>query len=78
MNIGNDAVEKFLDQFIAAATICRQQLANKISMKQLTQDQWRKYNNAMNCSIKLPDRKVCDHNHLTGEYRGSAHNADIS
>ena len=78
MNIGNDAVEKFLDQFIAAATIFRQQLANKISMKQLTQDQWREYNNAMNCSIKLPDRKVCDHNHLTGEYRGSAHNANIS
>ena len=47
MNIGNDAVEKFLDQFIAAATICRQQLANKISMKQLTQDQWREYNNEL-------------------------------
>ena len=75
MNIGNDAVEKFLDQFIAAATICRQQLANKISMKQLTQEQWREYNNAMNCSIKLADRKVRDHNHLTGGYRGSAHNA---
>ena len=51
VNIRDDAAEKFLDQVLAAATICRQHLANKIPMKRLTQEQWREYNNATNCSI---------------------------
>ena len=79
VNIGDDAAEKFLDQVLAAATICRQRLANKIPMKGLTQKQWREYNNATNCSIcaepfKSADEKVHDYDHLTGEYRGAAHN----
>ena len=36
---------------LTAATIWRQHLANNISMKRLIQEQWRKYNNATNCSI---------------------------
>ena len=77
-NIGDDAAEKFLDQVLAAATIWREHLTNKIAMKQLTQKQWRKYNNATNCSICTKsfmsvDKKVHDHDHLTDEYRGSAH-----
>ena len=51
VNIGDDATEKFLDQVLAAATICRQHLANKIPMKRLTQEQWREYNNATNSLI---------------------------
>ena len=51
VNIGDDAAEKFLDQVLAAATICRQHLANKILMKWLIQEQWREYNNATNYSI---------------------------
>ena len=51
VHIGDDATEKFLDQVLAAATICRQHLTNKIPMKRLTQEQWREYNNATNCSI---------------------------
>ena len=51
VNIGDDAAEKFLDQVLAVATICRQHLANKIPMKGLTQEQWREYNNATNCSV---------------------------
>ena len=51
VNIGDDAAENFLDQGLAAASICRQHLANKISTKWLTQEQWREYNNATNCSI---------------------------
>ena len=44
-------------------------------MKRLTQEQWREYNNATNCSIctkplMSADKKVRDHNHLAGEYRG--------
>ena len=80
VNIADDATEKFLDQVLAAATICRQHLANKIHMKWLTQEQWRQYNNTTNCSIcakpfKSADKKVHDHDHLTGEYRGPAHKA---
>ena len=51
VNIGDDAAEKSLDQVLAAATICRQHLANKIPMKRLTQEQWREYNDATNCLI---------------------------
>ena len=49
--MGDDADEKFLDQVLATATICRQHLANKIPMEQLAQKQLREYINAMNCSI---------------------------
>ena len=38
VNIRDEASEKFLDHVIAAATICRQHLANKIPMKRLTQE----------------------------------------
>ena len=38
VNIEDDAAERFLDQVLAAATICREHLANKISMKRLTQE----------------------------------------
>ena len=80
VNIEDDATKKFLDQVLAAATICRQYLANKIHIKQLTQQQWRECNNTTNCSIctkpfKSADKKVREHNHLMCEYRGPAHNA---
>ena len=80
VNIGDDATEKFLDQVLAAATIYRQHLVNKISMKWLIQEQWKEYNNATNCSICAKpfmsvDKKVSNHDHLRGEYRGPAHNA---
>ena len=84
VNIGDDAAEKFFDQvpataILATLTICRQYLANKISMKWLTQEQWRECNNANYCSIctkpfKSADKKVRYHDHLTGEYRGLAYN----
>ena len=38
VNIRDDATEKFLDQVLAVATICRQNLANKTPMKLLTQE----------------------------------------
>ena len=71
VNIGDDAAKKFLDQVLAAATICRQHLTNKNRMKRLTQEQRREYNNVTNCSIcakpfKSVDKKVRDHDHLYG------------
>ena len=79
-NIGDHATENFLDQVSAAETICRQHLANKTRMTPLNQEQWRSHNNATNYSIcikpfKSADKKVRDHDQLTGEYRGPAHNA---
>ena len=38
VNLGDDVAEKFLEQVLAAATICRQHLANNIPMKRLTQE----------------------------------------
>ena len=72
-------LKRFWDQVLATATICKQHLANKILMKRLTLQQWRKYNNATNCSIyPNPFRslveKVRHQDHLMGEYRGPAHN----
>ena len=79
VNMGDDAAQKFLDQVLAAATICRQHLDNKIPMKRLAQVQWRECNNTSNCSIwakpfKSADKKFCDHDDLRDEYRGPAHN----
>ena len=36
VNIGHDVTERFFNQVLATATICRQHLANKIPMKRLT------------------------------------------
>ena len=49
-------------------------------MSRLTHKQWREYNNANDFSIcaklfKSADKKVHNHDHLKGEYRGPAHNA---
>ena len=76
----DDTTEKFLDQVIATATICRQRLINNILMKWLTREQWREYNNATNCSICIKpfisaDKRVHNVNHLTDEYRGPADNS---
>ena len=80
VNIGCDVTEMFLGQVLSTATICRQHILNKIPMKRLTQEQWREYNTVRNCSIstrpfKVADKNVLDHDHLTGKYRSSAHNA---
>ena len=80
VNMGDDVAERFLDQVQVVATVCRQQLANKIPMKRLFQEKWRKYKNVTNCLIcakpfKSTDKKVYCHDHLTGEYRSPAHNA---
>ena len=79
MNIRDDTTENSLDQVLATATICRQHLANKAPMKWLILEQRRGYNNATKCLIcaklfKSADKKICDHDHLTGEYRDPVHN----
>ena len=45
-------------------------------MKWLIQEQWREYNYSIYTRpFKPTDKKVCNHNHLTEEYKGPAHNA---
>ena len=49
-------------------------------MKQLTQQQQEDFNSAEKCHIcerlfKLNEKRAKDHDHLTGEYRGPAHNS---
>ena len=78
-NMVDDATERFLDQVLAASTICTQHLVNKIPMKRLTLEQLRKYNTNTNCSIcvkpfKPADKKVRNQDHSTSACRGSAHN----
>ena len=76
---------KVLDQVLAAATIKPGQYnspetAGPRTMEWLQQclEQWRDYNNAMNCSIctkpiKSADKKVHGCDHLAGENKGPAH-----
>ena len=78
-NMRDDTAEKFLDQVLPAATICRQHLASKIPIKRLTLEQWSEYN-VTNCStcikpFKSVDKNFLDHDHLTGKHKGAAHNA---
>ena len=54
--MGDDVAEKFLDQVLAAATIGRQHLANKIPVKQLTQEQWREHLKGINFRENLFSR----------------------
>ena len=66
VNIGDDATEKFLDQALAAATICRQHLANNIPMKQLTEEQWNntKSNTKNNTTMSPTARSAPNHSSL--------------
>ena len=74
---GKDCISKFCEHIIEEAC----QLYNSLSEKPmipLTKDQIKKYNRASKCHIcfkhfKDGDRKVRDHCHYSGEYRGAAH-----
>ena len=60
VNLGDGIAEKILDHVLAAATIFRQHMTNKILMKHVTQEQWREYNNATNYSISTNPFKSAD------------------
>ena len=75
---GADSAEKFLDHVLNEAAELRALLKKKMLMKKLTREQWREYNTTHTChickkNIKSDEKKVRDHDHLTGEYRGPAH-----
>ena len=65
---------------MVATNEIRNILKKKIPMKQLTQHQEEDFNNAEKChicerSFKSNEKRVKDHDHLTGEYRGPVHNS---
>ena len=76
---GETAAEEFLDSGMATANELRNILKKKISMKQLTPLQMEAFTRAEKCHVceklfKDTNKRVRDHYHLTGDYRGPAHN----
>ena len=64
---------------MVTANELRNILKKKISMKQLTPQQMEAFKSAEKCQVceklfKDTDKRVRDHYHLTGGYRGPAHN----
>ena len=74
VDIGDDTAEQILDQFLAAATICRQHLANKIPRTMEGMQQPHEPFDLQQ-TIQVSRLKSPQPDHLTGEYRGPAHNA---
>lgn len=77
---GDDCVSKFSILLTNETTrLYRDYLKENIKMKPLTREQEREFRLTKKCSIcdgelDVEDR-VRDHDHITGEYRGCAHNA---
>ena len=74
---GNDCVEKFCKHIISEARRLYE-VHPEVPMKSLTSAQIKAHSKVKVCHIclerfKLEDRKVRDHCHYTGEYRGVAH-----
>ena len=77
---GENVAEKFLDHVMVIANGIRHFLRKKIPMKKLTVQQQRDFRSGTKCDIcsKLfqpQDKRVRDHDHLTGKYRGPTHNS---
>ena len=74
---GKDRVSKFCEHIIGEDRRLYNSFSEK-PMTPLTKDQIKKYNRVSKCQIcfkhfKDGDRKVRDHCHYSGEYRGAAH-----
>ena len=74
---GKDCISKFCEHIIGEARRLYNPFPEK-PMIPLTKDQIKRYNRASKCCIcfkhfKDGDRKVRDHCHYSGEYRGAAH-----
>ena len=81
---GANAADKFLEALQKEENRIRKQLANKTPLR-MTKDDWRSFKKAETCWIcHKPlkgqylkngdiDRRVRDHCHITGKYRGAAH-----
>ena len=76
--VGKDAAHVFLRTVIREAARCRHEVNNIFKKKMIiTPEQEREFQEAKNCSIcceELGEDRVRDHCHVTGLYRGAAHN----
>ena len=79
--VGKDAAHVFLRTVIREAARCRHEVNNIFKKKMIiTPEQEREFQEAKNCSIcgeELGEDRVRDHCHVTGGYRGAAHNIII-
>ena len=78
---GKDCIEKFCKHVISEAKRLYG-VYPEVPMKPLTKEQRREHSRAKTCHIclnqfKLDEKKVRDHCHYTGEYRGAAHSTAI-
>ena len=77
---GENVAEEFLDHVMVVANEVRHFLRKKLPMKKHTVQQQRDFESATKCHIcrkvfQPQDKRVRDHDHLTGKYRGTAHNS---
>ena len=76
--VGKDAAHVFLRTVIREAARCRHEVNNIFKKKMIIiPEQEREFQEAKNCSIcgeELGEDRVRDHCHVTGGYRGAAHN----
>ena len=67
---GEDAVDKFLE----CSETVQQYIENKLSFIEPMRIENEDAINCHICGFELGANRVCDHGHLTGKYRGAAHN----
>ena len=73
IHFGEDSAEAFLDTVTCEVSRIRKYLKYKVPMERLTPQQWNVYQNATTChickkEITSDEKKVRDHDHLTGKY----------
>lgn len=73
---GSDCVEVFITKLIKDVKKINKILSNKVPMTTMSKNEKHTYSCASTCHIcdrLLFNDKVCDHDHVTGKYRGAAH-----
>lgn len=74
---GMDAADVFCKKILDERDRLMKIVRNNTKMTKLTNEEQISYDMATECHIcckKLNNDKVCDHDHITGKYRGPAHN----
>ena len=74
---GQDATKVFLDYLQEEEEIIKEFLKHIVPLE-MSEEQEKEFENAVNCHVcgfYLRDDRVRDHDHITGEYRGAAHNS---
>ena len=75
---GENVMSEFIERLISDVAQLKQYLRNIVKMKPLSAEQRTEFDSATTCHIcrrvfMESDRRVRDHDHITGAYRGAAH-----